>query len=592
MRRRPPVDVAYGASAVVSVATCGGLLLAAARRRGGSRWVAAGLLSLIALAVGVQRYTFDRFHTHLDGAALRAGAAMAEGVIEELAGSPGDLTRTLGAPLLAVALVAVCIRRTAPTRPRVGSAGVLMGAAGLVWMALPVGRAAVTPRRALTPDAELIAGIGELTVFGMGPGAAAGARPLHRPGARTPHPVSRFTPAAPPTRNVLVLLTESVRRDAWCALGDGDCRTTPRSQRATPHRIELGNVRSVDSTTAISMAVLLTGLPVDRPRAELHSAPLLYEYARAAGIRTGHFSAQNHDFGGAGAFLEGAPLDRLVHARLIDPDAPFVLGVEDEVLVEHVLPQLTLLGEPFVATVQLASTHFPYRIDPRDQPFLPQSIENGPEHAAGRRNRYLNAVHLQDRAVARLISAIRDEAYGQRTVIVFLSDHGEALYERGFGFHATSLYEEEIAIPFWIDAPPGVLSAVEGDQLRALRTAPRTTLDALPTVLDLLGILDEPPLAPFRRAMSGQSLLRGGSPDDTIVTLTNCSELWTCVIPALGILRGDRKYIWRDGEDDFRCFDVAHDPAERLDLGAAACSDLAGLAGAHRQRQLALLAPH
>ena len=33
-------------------------------------------------------------------------------------------------------------------------------------------------------------------------------------------------------------------------------------------------------------------------------------------------------------------------------------------------------------------------------------------------------------------------------MIIVTSDHGEALYERGYGNHGTGLFDDEVAIPF------------------------------------------------------------------------------------------------------------------------------------------------
>jgi hypothetical protein len=80
-----------------------------------------------------------------------------------------------------------------------------------------------------------------------------------------------------------MLLNESVRAASACVAYDRDCRHTPFSNEAAPARLPLMQMRSVDSTTAISLGVLWSGIAPESGREALHSAPLVWEYA-AAGV--------------------------------------------------------------------------------------------------------------------------------------------------------------------------------------------------------------------------------------------------------------------------------------------------------------------
>ena len=57
----------------------------------------------------------------------------------------------------------------------------------------------------------------------------------------------------------------------------------------------------------------------------------------------------------------------------------------------------------------------------------------------------------------------------ERTVVVFLSDHGEQIGEHGQTGHTWNLYDDEIRVPMWIDAPAGTLTDDEAAHLRAAR---------------------------------------------------------------------------------------------------------------------------
>src|SRR6185436_18760097 len=100
--------------------------------------------------------------------------------------------------------------------------------------------------------------------------------------------------------------------------------------------------------------------------------------------------------------------------------------------------------------------------------------------------------------------------------------------EKGAVVHTGTLFEPEIHVPFWIDAPKGTLTDDEEAHLRALRDEPLTMLDIFPTMMDLLGLWDAPEIAHLKKKVPGESLLRGGSPPDRTIFMSNCTELWAC----------------------------------------------------------------
>jgi arylsulfatase A-like enzyme len=172
---------------------------------------------------------------------------------------------------------------------------------------------------------------------------------------------------------------------------------------------------------------------------------------------------------------------------------------------------------------------------------------------------------------------------GQRTVIVFTSDHGEAFREHGQLGHTVSVYDEELHVPGWIDAPAGTLDDAERHGLETAADELVFHADLAATILDLLRVWDAPELLRFRARMAGVSLLRandvraresGAAP----MPLTNCTDLWGCAFRNWGLMRGSRKLEAREWDTDWHCWDVRADPAERRDLGRAGCGDLADAA--------------
>src|SRR5690606_15536273 len=131
-----------------------------------------------------------------------------------------------------------------------------------------------------------------------------------------------------------------------------------------------------------------------------------------------------------------------------------------------------------------------------------------PEHHEAYFNYYKDVVYLSDMAVGRLLEHVRASERGERTVILYTSDHGESFREHWQLGHTSSLYDEEIKVPGWIDAPPGTLSPEEEQAIAGAKHGLVWHYDFPPTILDLLGIWDAPEMAPFRAKMIGSPITR------------------------------------------------------------------------------------
>ena len=81
--------------------------------------------------------------------------------------------------------------------------------------------------------------------------------------------------------------------------------------------------------------------------------------------------------------------------------------------------------------------------------------------------------------ISRGLDALRTAGQLDRTIIVAVGDHGEALGDHGESTHGLFAYESELRVPMIVSAPglrPGIV-----------RT-PVATVDLVPTVLRLLGL--------------------------------------------------------------------------------------------------------
>ncbi|MGK3996782.1 sulfatase-like hydrolase/transferase [Sorangium sp. So ce1024] len=567
----------YLGAMVQSAALWGLLLFAASARRGASRWIAALLFVVLAtLSLGGQLYFHRQYATYLNLDATLFGTSLSASLFGQLRADGEHFLRSVLPPLLlAIALVWLGRRIVRPGCTARARAARL--AAPVVVVAAFVLPCSYRTVQASTPDVIYFHAIGGLIKELVGVQTTAQVRP----GLRTPPALPQVTPAPGPRRNVLFILTESVRADATCSarVPGAPCPGTPRIDEAAPGRLPLTQMRSNASTTAIGLAVMWSGLQPIATREELHTAPLVFDYAHAAGFDSAYWTSHHMMFANSRLYVQDLPVSHQCGATELDPLADIDLGADDRLLSARVRSELLSLREPFLAVAHFGNTHVPYLVDPADAPFQPAIESKAPDDNDAYHNFYRNAVYRQDAAIADLIRFVRSSPVGDRTVIVFTSDHGEAFREHGQLGHTGSILDEEIRVPGWVDAPPGTLTAEEEGALRAARDELVFHTDVAPTLLDLMGLWDAPALAGYRAAMVGRSLLRP-LPAPAALALTNCTGIWGCAFKNWGMMRGNMKLESRAWDTVWHCYDVLADPREQRDLGPAACGDLPRLADA------------
>jgi arylsulfatase A-like enzyme len=568
----------YAASVAGSAALWAVLLAAAARRRGVTgRALAAVFVALFTLALGVQGAFHALYGVYLTREVVLFSASLPWAVVGTL---PFD--RAVTWAHLGLALGVACALLAAARRVvRTGRAATV--AALLVLPAALAGAAfvPVSYRGPQSTSADLLwlHGLGTLARELAGQTSEADfLRPQRHAGEPVPRVAAR--PARP--RSVVLILQESLRADVTCVAWDPRCDLPARAVNPLlPDRMPLLEMRSNAGTTAISVGVLWTGLSPNAPREALLSAPFLWDYAAAAGWDTAYFTNQDLTSYNARVFVQDAAIRLRTSGTELDPELPEHTGPPDALLVDHALARWGELREPYFAVVQLANVHSPYFVDEADAPYQPQQIAYDEAHNDENRNRYRDAAYASDKAVARLVAGIRATEAGRRAVLVFTSDHGESFFDDPGGYlgHTWTVREAEVRVPTWIDAPAGTMTDAERASVRAARTARVFHLDLAATLLDLLGLWDEPAIARQRARMPGHPLTR---PERTAgpVPLTNFTWLWDPWETNFGMMDGSRKVFAQRRDDAFHCFDLATDPTEEHDLGEAGCPDLVARARA------------
>jgi glucan phosphoethanolaminetransferase (alkaline phosphatase superfamily) len=560
----------YLASLLEAALVWGLLVYAASRRRGVGRVVSAALFVIfLTFAVGGQTYFFEQYHAYLNVDVSLFASNFVDSIINQLV---ADLPNYLAAklPVLAFAVFVVWVGRHW-VRPRRLPGKVVSVIAPLAMIASFFIPTQHRHMQASTPDMLYMHAVGGLlrTQAGMTDQSN-----QLRPRARQSLPVMpvESKPRAP--RNVMFIILESVRADSTCQVYSQGCQETQYTNALLPERYPLTQMRSLASSTAISLAVLWAGVGPHESRDVLHTWPLIFDYAKAAGYETAFWTSQNMMFGNARLWVKNLGVSRFCSATDLDPTADLDMGAPEGLLADRVNQEIGELKEPFLAVVQLSNVHYPYLLDPEGpQPFQPSTTSKSASDNEAFKNLYKNAVHQQDQHVASMLRHLKNSDAGKRTVIVYTSDHAEAFREHGQMGHTFSVFDEEVKVPSFIDAPPGTLTQTETEALSEKRDAFTFHPDLAVTVMDLMGVWDDPALGPYKGRILGKSLLRPGA-NERAMPMTNCAGVWSCAFENWGYMRKHMKLEARAWDTGWKCYDLLQDPFENANLGSEACGDL------------------
>ena len=172
-------------------------------------------------------------------------------------------------------------------------------------------------------------------------------------------------------------------------------------------------------------------------------------------------------------------------------------------------------------------------------------VEIPAEATARARRAYYAAVSYVDEKVGELLRALDETGLRDDTIVVFGSDHGDMLGERGLWYKMT-FFEDSARVPLVVHAP-GRLAPKRVHE-------PVSLADLLPTLVDLSGAETERSLGP---------LLRGESFEPRTVACEYLAE--GTQAPAVMLREGSLKYIHCPGDPDL-LFDLDAHPLELENL--------------------------
>jgi hypothetical protein len=314
-----------------------------------------------------------------------------------------------------------------------------------------------------------------------------------------------------PIKHVFIIVLESIRADALPlnqsfaeSVQDSFTRNTTAAT-VTPllNSLWRNSVRTVASTTSsYTLKSLLSTFCGIYPLttnflSETSPENLLYEKClpelihetfrttnNRSAFRSALFTAARDNWGGQQALHNSCRFDTVISANDIyqqvgelpdsgwfGPDDSNILPLMwkwiDKNLAEEETRQL-MMG------LLLTGTHYPFEI-PHDE------IRDGYRHYIDNTyvNAYLNAFHVCDRLLKKIINGFKSRKLFNETLFVIVSDHGHAFYDNGkntFGSYSVPV-ESTILVPLIFYNP-----YLEAKQLYGQFT----NMDILPTIMDIL----------------------------------------------------------------------------------------------------------
>jgi len=400
--------------------------------------------------------------------------------------------------------------------------------------------------------------------------------------------------------DVIVLLTDQQRGDAFGAAGAGDLRT-PAMDRLAREGVMFTRAFAATPQCSPSRAALLTGRhphrtgvmgntaergqpagmsgPLDR------SVPTLGRVFAAAGYETSYFGKWHlggtpgeygfevHDARMDDATLAWRAIEFVRKRATSGTRRPLLLIVSW--LNPHDIYGVLAAAPPDARALRAARLPSNLRDDLRQKPF-PQRhfLEEdqgkpfvGADRDVWRRYRafYNQLVEAVDQEIGTVLDAL--ERREVSSITVFSSDHGDLGGAHGLPYKGPAMYEELVRVPLVIRWP-GRIAAAKSDALVSL-------IDLLPTLCDIAGV-------PAPEGMNGLSLrgiLEGNARNvrEMVFAEYYGKQAWRVPIRMVRAARWKYVRYLTDGEE---LYDLEADPGELQNLARspAAASERARLA--------------
>ena len=189
-----------------------------------------------------------------------------------------------------------------------------------------------------------------------------------------------------------------------------------------------------------------------------------------------------------------------------------------------------------------------------------------PDDIAEMRFGYAASIAFADQEIGRVLRALDETGQAEDTLVIFMSDHGDALGDHGMMVKGVALYEPVVKVPLIVRWPGRVPAG-------QVSTALAQGHDVAATCRAAAGLGED--AAPWCTGRDLIALARGeGRPRRTAFSVYRNSGInsenayWDPLLNATAAIREDAKLIaYASGADtEFELFDLAADPQETVNL--------------------------
>ena len=177
------------------------------------------------------------------------------------------------------------------------------------------------------------------------------------------------------------------------------------------------------------------------------------------------------------------------------------------------------------------------------------------EHRRMARHGYYGMISYIDDKVGEIMDVLNKTGLADNTIVIFTSDHGEMMGERGMWFKQ-HFFEWAAHVPFIVVAP---------DRFKPSKVAQNISLiDLMPTLLDLAS---ESEFTGYAAPCDGTSLMPALNGDTSAMPDVAISEFAAdgSTGPSRMVKKGNLKLMWLEGQDTL-LYDVKADPKELNNL--------------------------
>lgn len=367
--------------------------------------------------------------------------------------------------------------------------------------------------------------------------------------------------------NVVFIVIDMLRADRLSAYGY-ERQTTPVMDQLASKGIRFANVEAQSSWTKASMASMWTGMYPERTGIQrfFHAMPaeatMPAEIFREAGYRTAGVWRNGwvaNNFG----FDQG--FDLYVRPRQVRPEHKVsrpppglrtLPGTDMDATLSAIEFLTGSVNDPFFLYVHYMDVH----------QYLYTDLS--PDYGTGISDFYDGSIFWTDYNIGRIMQTLQELKIIDKTLVVVVSDHGEAFFEHGIEGHARNLYREVLDTPWMIFLPWELEEGVVVDQRVA-------NVDVWPTILDLVGL----PALPGAEGQSAVSLIlaeaeaRSGVEETDRPLYSQLDRSWGKVgadpIPTTSMLKGAHRLNYSSVKpENLELYDRSVDPREQRNVVA------------------------